>query len=336
MRPLVPGRVWYLSLHLPRGTRASYAFAARPPPQADTTPKAWASYFRSLQLDPCNPKTLTFPKDPEDPEDFPAETSVLELPGAPSDRRARTRPRSRWKVELRHIRSRLVRRDRSVWVGLPGDFDPAKGRYNLLILFDGFTYLHAIPTPRIVESLVSEGRIGPTVVVLVGNPSEVRNQELLCRPEFAAFLKQELIPSLRRWYGLSVSASRTVVAGSSLGGLMAAYVALRYPGVFGKVLAQSGAFLWTPEGPGAEPGWLIREFARRRRVPLEFYLDAGKYEWKVFPPTGVSLLGSVRHLRDVLVAKGYPVSYNEFDGGHDYACWRVTLADGLIQLLGTR
>jgi enterochelin esterase-like enzyme len=28
------------------------------------------------------------------------------------------------------------------------------------------------------------------------------------------------------------------------------------------------------------------------------------------------------------------VIYSEFDGGHDYFCWRGSLADGLIALLG--
>jgi hypothetical protein len=50
--------------------------------------------------------------------------------------------------------------------------------------------------------------------------------------------------------------------------------------------------------------------------------------------TGNSILPNTRNLRDVLRAKGYEVHYQEFAGSHDYVCWRGTLADGLIGLLG--
>ncbi len=45
-------------------------------------------------------------------------------------------------------------------------------------------------------------------------------------------------------------------------------------------------------------------------------------------------LAAARHFRDILQAKDYDVDYLEFSGGHDYLCWRGTLADGLLALTG--
>jgi enterochelin esterase-like enzyme len=50
--------------------------------------------------------------------------------------------------------------------------------------------------------------------------------------------------------------------------------------------------------------------------------------------TGGNVLETSRHMRDVLLAKGYEVHYQQFVGGHDYLSWRGTLADGLIALIG--
>ncbi|MEJ7733241.1 MAG: alpha/beta hydrolase-fold protein [Polyangiaceae bacterium] len=67
------------------------------------------------------------------------------------------------------------------------------------------------------------------------------------------------------------------------------------------------------------------------KKPIRIYLDAGRFE----TDSSRDLLGSNRHMRDVLRAKGYTVTYAEYNGGHDYLSWRRTLADGLIALLGT-
>ncbi len=53
-----------------------------------------------------------------------------------------------------------------------------------------------------------------------------------------------------------------------------------------------------------------------------------------FSGSGNSILLTTRNLRDVLLAKGYEVHFQEFAGNHDYLSWRGTIVDGLIVLIG--
>jgi enterochelin esterase-like enzyme len=62
-------------------------------------------------------------------------------------------------------------------------------------------------------------------------------------------------------------------------------------------------------------------------------IDAGSLELDRSGKGG-SILVPNRHFRDVLRVKGYEVFYQEFQGAHDYASWRGTIADGLILLGG--
>ncbi len=335
LRPLKPLGVWYRSFRLDRGTRFSYGFAAQAFPDPPT-PTAWLRYQRRIRPDPENPRRLEFPRDPDVPHDIPVSLSVLELPGASTATWAATRGPSSWKEDVHRFRSRLLRNERTIWVSLPTKVNPRSGECNVLLVFDGFTYRRTVPTPRIVENLVAAGRLGPTVAVFVGTGPLGRERELACLPAFADFLALELMPWLRRTYQLRTRPSRTVVAGSSLGGVMAAYAGMRYPRVFGRVLAQSGAFQSKVPRHESEGEWLTRQYAVAPRQPLEFYLDAGRLETAVPPEGGVSILTAVRHLRDVLEARDYRVNYFEFEGGHDYVCWTDTLARGILALLPHR
>lgn len=326
--------VWFRSVQLSRRTRMTYAFSPLPVPDLRTPPKTWVQYLKSLVPDPANPRTFDFEKDPDDPDDFALRFSLLELPGAPRQPWSTPKGPLRGSVEHHRLKSRFLRTARSVWVYLPPAYNPRSHRYDLVIAFDGVLYRNVVPTPTIVQNLTSVGKIRPSVVVLIGSAPGARERELAHNPAFADFLGRELVPWLRRRYRLRVDPSRTVVAGSSLGGLMAAFAAFRYPRLFGNVLAQSGAFQFSASGFEGSPT-VMDEYANAPRLPVRFYLDAGNLERTNFPPQAVSILGSVRHLRDVLRAKGYDVTYREFEGGHDYVCWAGTMADGLIDLLGS-
>jgi enterochelin esterase family protein len=130
------------------------------------------------------------------------------------------------------------------------------------------------------------------------------------------------------------------VGGFSAGGLAGAYVGLRHSDVFGNVFSQSGAFWWEPKmGITGDPdldaipeaNGIAAMYAESRKLALKFYLDAGTFEIGNVGSFGI--LEANRHLRDVLKAKGYPVTFQQFVGGHDGLSWRGTIADALVSLL---
>jgi len=180
----------------------------------------------------------------------------------------------------------------------------------------------------------------PAVAVLIANVGQLRTKELSPNPEFADFLAKELLPWVHSRYNVTSDPGLTVVAGSSLGGIAATYAALRHPELFGNVLSQSGSFWWAPDhlvesdvDAATEGGWLAKEFIKSPKLPIRFYMDAGVFEIDA-SGRGFGILEPSRHMRDVLLAKGYEVHYQQVVGGHDYLSWRGTLADGLLALLG--
>jgi enterochelin esterase family protein len=156
-------------------------------------------------------------------------------------------------------------------------------------------------------------------------------RELWLNDGFNAFVADELMPWARSRLRLSNDPQRVTVAGSSLGGVAAAYFALQRPDSARNVISMSGAFQISPAGE-REPVWLGRELAARDNTPLRFWLDAGSLERVPDPRYGVSLLAANRHVRDTLIARGYEVHYREFPGGHDYLWWAETLGEALVAL----
>jgi enterochelin esterase family protein len=197
----------------------------------------------------------------------------------------------------------------------------------LLLVFDGKTYQKKYRLHEAFERLTARGDIAPLRIVFIDSlDGERRGRELPPNPAFSDFMAYELIPWLQQ-QGFTSVANHTVIAGSSYGGLASAWVAMRYPKIFGNVLSLSGSYWWAPEGE--KPEWLIREYSARHTLPLRFYLQAGLFENK---GEEGGILGNNIHLRDALREKGYEVVFRPYASGHDYAAWCEAMIDGVRHL----
>ena len=333
--------IYYKSIFYLKKTRTTYAITRHKAYIPLYPPKDFM--MPPLKGDPLNKKNFTI---------LPGVTlAVLELPDAPSQPWIEKKDNiPEGKLVTVRLRSAKFNDEFYIKIYLPPNYNPSTEPYGSLFLFDGYTYANPnqIPTPTILDNLIFSKKIPPIIAVFIYNHINkgmaVRNRELHTDPNFAYFVGEELLPHLKEKYNLLNNPEKTIVGGASLGGLSASYIGLKYPDKFGKILSQSGAY-WVPEIKvpteflKTDPyfqNWqyIIGEYVKREKLPLDFYIEIGVYEVKEALHGLPSHFFSNRHFRDVLLSKGYTVKYVEFIGGHDFICWRGTLADGLMYLIG--
>ncbi len=314
--------VWWLTQPTRHDLRTTYWFSLDDPLVSIDwgDHPAIESRASRLRRDPLNSR-----------QDFAG--SLVELPGAAPQPWIRRRPHVPvGTLHASSFTSAVLGNERKISVYRPPGFDPRGGKYPLLIVFDLDAYTLQIPLPTILSNLIADRKIPPVVALLVGNAKDARARELACHEPFVTFLTDELLPRVQREHHATSDPRHVLAAGSSLGGLAAAYLAWQRPDVVGNVLSQSCPFAWSPETAAtphdlaAQGEWLARQIVSAPPQSLRFYLEVGLLESARF---------ETRHLRDVLLAKGYHVAgYHEYHGGHDYVNWRGSIADGLIALWG--
>jgi enterochelin esterase-like enzyme len=339
--------VWYLTLKLPKGARFTYRLVPNNPPDSESTQA-------TAQADSYNPRRWECPKTAKK---FGCR-SIVELPDAAPQPWIVSKPGTpAGRIEKQTIKSAIQKLERGLIIYTPTGYKSDGPPNPLLVLFDGDDILSDdFQGQTTLDNLIAARKIPPTVVVMVDNVGDRRLVDLVANPEFADFMATELVPWVRAHYNVTRDPARTVVSGESAGGLAAAYMGLRHPEVFGNVFSQSGAFWWSPEHSGGvcaskcpedggrrtdpdsedsrtEGNWIAKQFVISPKLPVRFFLEAGTFEVDR-ERTGTEILEATRTLRDVLLAKGYEVHFQQFVSGHEELSWRGTFADGLITLLG--
>lgn len=324
MSQLGDTNVWFKSYKVRNDARFAYNLSPNDTLQSFDEIKGnepMQARLAMFQIDPLNPHRCPTTFGPHT-----AESSFVELADAPALVWNKPSPEAaRGKVESMEIQSGILKARKKLWIYTPRDFSESGAPYPLLILFDGDRNVMWIP--RILDNLIAQKRTPPMVAIMIddSNPTD-RNTELPCNPVFAEFLAKEIVPLAREKYHTG-EAARTIVAGSSYGGLAAVFAALRYPGVFGQVLSLSGSFWWKPQGE-KESEWLVKQVLASPQLSVRFYLEVGLMEG--YPMQ----IEANRHMRDVLRGKGYDIGYAEYDGGHAFLNWSGGMANGLLFFAG--
>lgn len=331
--------VWYRSYRMPCDLRFSYRFSVNDPgtPAVATSSEATARRMAQLRPDPLNPIHYASRS---------GDSSVAELPCAAPQ------PESKERDGIAHgeVRSEVFAGKSGERHALQIYVPPGAGsrRSMALVVLIGGQFAPEFPVPAILDNLIAERRIGPTIAVSIGFADMAAYVKASQSDEgFAHEVAKELLPWLRARFPISDDPRRVVIAGASAPGAGALFVAMRSPELFGNVLTQAGGYAYPhPAAPDelipvAHPDaeLLARELASRPALPLRVFLGVGTMDdvpWEGKDPRHgyATVLVSARHLRDVLEARGYCFAYREFGGGHEALAWRGTFAEGIAWLLG--
>jgi len=321
--------IWFKSFVVPYSTRLSYKIA-RDIPEFDADARARrVAILATAQADPLNPNVW-----PDDAPDIYNQKSVIELDHAPEQPGMAGNASNKGTLWDFEFDSPVLGNKRTITLYRPYGFDPGNEKNVLLVLFDSREYRETVPTPAILDNLIEQGVLPPVSVAFIANPDgDARGRELPGNPVFADVLANDLMPVVFERFGTNFASNRIVIGGSSYGGLASMTIAMRHPELFGNVLSMSGSFWWSPDGtPADQNEYVSYHLAHTDKRPVRIFMMAGLFETGRGDVAGI--LESNRHLRDVLLAKEYDVTYREYAGGHDYLVWRGALADGLITLFG--
>ncbi|TGB11546.1 enterochelin esterase [Streptomyces sp. MZ04] len=338
---LLPGTdIWYVAHRLRADHRGSYRMAAdispgEPPASAVLLQERLRSLSAHAAPDPLNSRRI--------PGRWLArESSVFALPQAPGQPWSEPRAGvARGRVERHRLPAGVLGAERDVWVYLPSGTEATVATeaadLPVLVLCDGDMWFGRLGFQATLDALVADGALPPLAVLA---PDAVdhstRQRELGARDSNVGFLADELLPWAAGRWPLTTDPARTVVAGQSLGGLTSLYAGFLRPERFGNVLAQSPSLWWRPGVPPGAPEvppptraarnpWLISRFDAAERRAITVHIDVGLHEG--------TLVEHTRELYEALRSRGYQASWNAYNGGHDHACWRGCLADGLVSLL---
>ncbi|MCI0765809.1 alpha/beta hydrolase-fold protein [Bacillus sp. TL12] len=229
------------------------------------------------------------------------------------------------KVETYSFYSSILGNTRKIHIYTPHDYSRTSNLQNLLITFDGKTFMQNLSAPATLDHFIHKQEIPSCIVIGIDHHVD-RLNELTYNDKMNSFLTEELFHWIQTKYHVHKDPAHITIAGLSLGGLAAFYAALQNPHIFGNVLSLSGSVHWKKDGYEEKLPWIEKQFlSLHHALQLRMYMAAGTLE-------NEPLLKANRNLSKTLREKEYLVAYDEYQGGHDEIWWREKFAEGVLAL----
>ena len=194
-------------------------------------------------------------------------------------------------------------RQRRVWIYLPRDYDQTHERYPVIYMHDGQNlfdeYTAGFGEWGIDELMDNMPAAQECIVVGIDHGGDYRITEY--DPfdskygkgrgaDYTDFLVKTLKPFIDSHYKTKKDVQHTTIAGSSMGGLISMYAALKYPDVFGNAGIFSPAFWIAPD---------LYAYAQQQQLKKHsrFYFVCGDAESE-------TMVNDMKKMADLVKAKG--------------------------------
>jgi predicted alpha/beta superfamily hydrolase len=228
--------------------------------------------------------------------------------------------------------SAIFRNQREITIYLPAGYDEhPERRYPVLYLQDGQNLFDAerayVPgnhwrVQEAADLAIGERTASPMIIVGVDHAGPGRIDEYTPvkdarhngggrADEYGRFLAEELKPAIDARFRTLADPANTAIGGSSLGGLVSLYLALKRRDVFGRAAVMSPSVWWA----GRAVLKTVEEFDAE---PPLMWVDIGGRE-------GAEALNDARALRDEIAKKGWNDEtfryYEDRRGDHSERAW---------------
>ena len=245
-------------------------------------------------------------------------------------------------IRLLQVKSEILKNKRRMFVYLPPGWEElSTGDLPVMVMHDGQNVFadvcHEVPwqwdVDRVADSLWRRGRAPRCLIVGLANTDRRADEYTMSRSarfgcggkadRYLDFIAHEVLPWVRREFPVSPLRQDTILAGSSLGGLVTLYAACTRSADFGRFVATSPSLWW-------DEFRIFRVLEHCRLDPelVTLWVDIGRREMAKVQAGGMvhRPIRAYRLLDAMLQAKGFRKGDNYFyfeekKGRHDERSW---------------